>query len=505
LFLEAVEMATVTSTIFSLSKYTLLDNNVVAVTSEDSSPVEEGTSTRQSAGRVVGLEEKQKTCLTCGIASFVDIVDQREHFKTDWHRYNVKLRVQNKPRVSEEEFTAMVERDEDDVASISGSDSDEEYDGDIEGVSGRNKAFRATLAPYYVLRVQGIEDGEQVVGVWKCLVDGENASDVFHKVVGMKDKLHRWAVVMFQGGHFAACVYEIQCPSDSVLKNQDRPTHEVAELSIKEIQHKSFHRYVVRAKAGGKQSDKDATGKFARSAGSRLRRYNEAALQKQIVETMKEWSSVLSECSHIFVSCPGSNRLVLFSGDAPPLDKTDYRIRKIPFVTRRPTISETRRVVRTLLTLYSFENVERKANEGKRKEQDEEEEEMKHLAEKHLQKQQAEEQRLAAKMELQKQAEIAKERNRKKKEKQKEKRRMAKSAAAEKQDESEIDLDAQLQGLAIAAAAGSKAKRLVRQQPSKARSKVSSENIDDRREKLAAAAEARAKALASASAEQKLW
>lgn len=34
----------------------------------------------------------------------------------------------------------------------------------------------------------------------------------------------------------------------------------------------------ARAKAGGKQSTKDGTGKYARSAGSRLRRYNELAL-----------------------------------------------------------------------------------------------------------------------------------------------------------------------------------------------------------------------------------
>lgn len=30
-----------------------------------------------------------------------------------------------------------------------------------------------------------------------------------------------------------------------------------------------------RAKAGGKQSSKDATGKYAKSAGSQIRRYNE--------------------------------------------------------------------------------------------------------------------------------------------------------------------------------------------------------------------------------------
>lgn len=44
----------------------------------------------------------------------------------------------------------------------------------------------------------------------------------------------------------------------------------------------SFCRYVVRAKAGKKQSAKDATGKAANSAGASLRRHNELALKKVI-------------------------------------------------------------------------------------------------------------------------------------------------------------------------------------------------------------------------------
>lgn len=39
-------------------------------------------------------------------------------------------------------------------------------------------------------------------------------------------------------------------------------------------------RYVVRAKAGKKQSTKDASGRAAHSAGASLRRYNELALKK---------------------------------------------------------------------------------------------------------------------------------------------------------------------------------------------------------------------------------
>lgn len=64
---------------------------------------------------------------------------------------------------------------------------------------------------------------------------------------------------------------------------------------------------VCRAKAGGKQSTKDATGKFARSAGSRLRRYNEAALSRDITSLVKEWGALLGRCGRIFVAAPGSN------------------------------------------------------------------------------------------------------------------------------------------------------------------------------------------------------
>jgi len=41
-----------------------------------------------------------------------------------------------------------------------------------------------------------------------------------------------------------------------------------------------LYRYVVRAKAGKKQSSKDASGGGIHSAGASLRRYNELALKK---------------------------------------------------------------------------------------------------------------------------------------------------------------------------------------------------------------------------------
>ena len=49
----------------------------------------------------------------------------------------------------------------------------------------------------------------------------------------------------------------------------------ISENSLATFIGNRFTRCVCRAKAGGKQSSKDATGKFAKSAGSQIRRYNE--------------------------------------------------------------------------------------------------------------------------------------------------------------------------------------------------------------------------------------
>lgn len=407
----------------------------------------------------------RKTCVTCGIVAFEDDLEQRIHFKTDWHRFNVKLRALNKkPVLKEEDFNALVEQGggglDDDVGSISGSDDDVSDDDDeLDRVQDAS-----LLAPYITFRVRSIRDGttECRLAVWKCLLmpsssRGDHAKNLdpiecVQRLVGMKKEAQQWAVIMFQGGHFAACVYSIESPSENVLQRTDKASHEIAELSMTEIAHKSFHRYVVRAKAGGKQSDKDATGKVAKSAGSRLRRYNEAMLNKQVVETLDAWKDNLSNCNLIFVSCPGSNRLVLFGGDAPPLDKNDERIRKVPFMTRRPTISETKRVVRTLLTMYKYTpNQIHREDKVERKEE--------HV-ESH--KPDTEERRRVEKLELQKQQLMAQERNKKKKERRKEQKRASRmketqlkegEGTKEKgEEEPKADsLDAALKSLAAAA------------------------------------------------------
>lgn len=72
------------------------------------------------------------TCIACGIGvtlpAFASVEEQREHFRTDWHRYNVKRRVAGLAPVAEERFTALVVECDDEVGSLSGSDSDASAD-----------------------------------------------------------------------------------------------------------------------------------------------------------------------------------------------------------------------------------------------------------------------------------------------------------------------------------------------------------------------------------------
>lgn len=549
------------TTVFSLAQFQVLDgqypkddivNGVAAVTlgSDAAGEIEENVSGSSSV--VTG----KVGCVSCGISSFGDAESQREHVKCDWHRYNVKMRVLGRPAVGEDEFDALVE--DDDVASISGSDDEyeDEYD---ESESRENQG--GSLGPYCIFRVRAGDSDPQSVGFWKCLAIPDARSRqtpttkaVYDDFCLAMEETQRWAVIMLQGGHFAAAVYEVVKPSDKVL-GADTKTHgELTDLCMREVQHKSFHRYVVRAKAGGKQSDKDATGKFAvrvdchhgpclssprlapsplsaharlrlrthpppplllllplpqKSAGSRLRRYNEAILKQEILETLAEWKNVLDGCSMIFMSCPGSNRLVLFDKESS-LDKADVRLRRIPFIVRRPTVSETKRVVKTLLTVYSFDPGEDSDVEAGRKREERAAKESAQAERLRL----AEEQRQAAKLELQRQEEINKAKNKEKKQKQKDRRKLknqkeleAREAAARDADEAE-DVDEQLKLLAVAV--GSKPKKSPADSKtsasgSKARSMSKPDDVAARRQKLAEAAEKRAAALAAASASQKFY
>mmetsp|Transcript_6326 Transcript_6326/g.13979 ORF Transcript_6326/g.13979 Transcript_6326/m.13979 type:complete len:643 (+) Transcript_6326:35-1963(+) len=330
--------------------------------------------------------ESGATCIACGIGislpGFDTAEEQRAHFKTDWHRLNVKRRVHGQPSLAEDKFEEMLDADE--VSSISGSeasgeddDFEEEEEGEQHGraeaagpVRGRHKGVKA--GPLELPRVVFKTQDERHLAVWKCVLyqDHGKATSSPPTHEQLLDSLQRcaksqapWVVVLLRGGHFAAAVLKPRAvPSSSAKGDVPEPFEVVA--------HKTFHRYVVRAKAGGKQSSKDATGKYARSAGSQLRRYNEAALDADISELMSSWAQHLRAAELVFVHAPSSNLKSIFY-EGGPLTAGSPCVRRIPFVTQRPTFSEVKRVARILATAYDV-SADVKAAELRRRQEEEE-------------------------------------------------------------------------------------------------------------------------------------
>lgn len=93
----------------------------------------------------------------------------------------------------------------------------------------------------------------------------------------------------------------------------------------------------MRQGQGGRQATQDKTGKYAKSAGSRLRRHNEAALERDITDTLTAWQGLLASCDLVFVHAPSANRKAVLGQDSGHINPEDPRIRRVPFSTRRPT------------------------------------------------------------------------------------------------------------------------------------------------------------------------
>ena len=77
----------------------------------------------------------------------------------------------------------------------------------------------------------------------------------------------------------------------------------LSDCSSDVVVHKTFHRYVVRAKCGTSQSQHDKKGGHAQSAGAQIRRHNENALAQV---RLAVWL-LLANYFNTFIICLYSN------------------------------------------------------------------------------------------------------------------------------------------------------------------------------------------------------
>ncbi|KAF8460325.1 hypothetical protein BDZ91DRAFT_739565 [Kalaharituber pfeilii] len=297
----------------------------------------------------------------CAVCSFSGrtVEDQRDHARSDFHKLNMKRKIRGQRILSEAEFERMLV-DIEDQESISGSEDESEVSdsgrggtrdeyGETEEVAkkGTNNRspllwFKSPLLPstvslgiYRALFPADISDHISFIQSKQLKAPPLPSSNSNSLPPPPTPKAPHFFLCMIGGGHFAAMVISLA----------PVPSNKPGERTATVLAHKTFHRYTTRRKQGGAQSANDAAKGNAHSAGSSLRRYNEAELTKDIRELLASWKTEwIDTAEMLFIRAAGTiNRRTLFHYEGAVLKPKDLRIRGFPFSTRRATQSELMR------------------------------------------------------------------------------------------------------------------------------------------------------------------
>ncbi|RJE22327.1 hypothetical protein PHISCL_05335 [Aspergillus sclerotialis] len=345
--------------------------------------IQNDAETAQSQPKELALEHTVASTTSCALCkvSYLNVQEQRDHARSDHHRYNLKAQLRGNPPLDEAQFNKAVgELDE----SISGSESSE---GDEEDEP--SDVTLTALLKRQAKISQEAEEGDTTMskrkpgkhplfwfssslfptntslGIYKALFTGVEQEETKYLAGSLRKKQlspiypqrnnaqdtektssssspHVF-LCMIGGGHFAAMLV-------SLAPEIHRRQGGFEERQARVIAHKTFHRYTTRRKQGGSQSASDASRGAAHSAGSSLRRYNEAALEKEIRELLADWKKAIDDAQLLFIRATGStNRRILFGQyDGQVLRQNDPRLRGFPFSTRRATQGELMRCFKEL-------------------------------------------------------------------------------------------------------------------------------------------------------------
>ncbi|TKA64513.1 hypothetical protein B0A49_10224 [Cryomyces minteri] len=336
-----------------------------------------------------GAPTTATSCALCGLA-FPNVQEQRSHVRSDLHGYNLKQKMRGLQPVGEEDFDKLVGDLDESISgtdsSDSGSDSEDE---EASGTGRKESTLSALLKKQAKLSASDMDDfapkkrkrgsgkpplvwfstpklpENTSLGIYRAIFSDAEQVEESHLVETIRKKqlpptappkapptnpdsggvaLPSPAVVgphyflcMIGGGHFAAMLVSL-APKLTKKGGLD-------ERNATVLAHKTFHRYTTRRKQGGAQSANDSAKGAAHSAGSSLRRYNEAALTTEVRALLSEWKAMIDTAELCFIRATGTtNRRTLFGPyDGQVLQQNDLRNRGFPFSTRRATQAELMR------------------------------------------------------------------------------------------------------------------------------------------------------------------
>lgn len=338
------------------------------------------------------ISPSQSTACALCKASFPSSIEQRGHVRSDFHRYNLKLRMGGLHAVDESTFTNLIgDLDE----SLSGSESSDSRSEEDES-SGKPSDSTLTALLKRQARLSGQHDDDAEpnakqkqrgsgnppllwlsnsklpenvsLGIYRALLtEAERDRDLVetikqkqlkpvqakHSGAGIQSSTQvlvvqspHYFLCMIGGGHFAAMIVSLAPEIRKGVGGQEE-RHAIIKA------HRTFHRYTTRRKQGGSQSANDNAKGNAHSAGSSIRRYNEMALEADVRGVLSEWKEMIASSELLFVRATGStSRKTLYGPyDGQILRANDTRVRGFPFSTRRATQAELMRSFNELTRL----------------------------------------------------------------------------------------------------------------------------------------------------------
>ncbi|EKM81942.1 hypothetical protein AGABI1DRAFT_118975 [Agaricus bisporus var. burnettii JB137-S8] len=349
----------------TLTLRTLLSESPNSNSIPDEKPTQDGTDGTLVSSANTGA----RACNICLGVTFSDVDEQRSHFRSDWHRYNVKTRLSGGQSVSEDRFGQLVEALDDSLSGSASEDEDESSGGAssdaVNTLVNKTKRLNARLnpseddrqhqkrAPQSPFAWFHSSKYQTQLGVYRTLLPTYvEPDDYLQELKDMQrggPEGRSWALFMVAGGHFAGAIVQVN-KSDEEREEEDtlattsgkKKKQKKPKPETEVLRHKTFHRYTTRKKQGGSQSVNDNAKGPAKSAGATLRRYGEQALQEDIRNLLLEWAEDIDSCERIWIRASVSNRRIFFDFDGP-IVKGDDRLRTFPFPTRRPTQSELTR------------------------------------------------------------------------------------------------------------------------------------------------------------------
>ena len=336
-------------------------------TSPESEPDLVGASTAPAVPPEVRPDHAKNAPTSCGLCrvAFDGLADQRQHFRSDWHGYNLKQNIRGLPVLNEAEFDEIVGELDSSLSGSGASGSEDEIDEPTSGPPKGSQGNTETRQPKsagspFVLMSSSLIPQTVHFGVYRALLGKETpqSSDAVNYLsnrqlrpqttqqASLSSDGPYFLLCMIGGGHFAAMVVSpLPASGKQVARNENQP---------KITANKTFHRYTTRRKQGGAQSANDAAKGNAHSAGAGIRRANETALQQEVRALLNEWRELIGKCELLFIRASGpANRKTLFGPyEKAVLQSNDPRLRSFPFSTRRPIKRELLRAFAELTKLH---------------------------------------------------------------------------------------------------------------------------------------------------------